>query len=152
VGQHFFYFDDALKAQSLEKIWSLYPKVLALYPDNHRPTRVDIPFRGVQIPGYLRLQPTPGEPLVVQINGLDNLKEIEQHTIGQMLFQAGFNAITFDGPGQGEMRKSLKMIPDYHAAGEKELKFYPDGEHVCANYLDEVLPYATDWLKKHLTR
>ncbi|MFC1580239.1 alpha/beta hydrolase family protein [Thermodesulfobacteriota bacterium] len=280
VGQHFFYFDDALKAQSLEKIWSLYPKVLALYPENHRPIRVDIPFRGVQIPGYLRLQPTPGEPLVVQINGLDNLKEIEQHTIGQILFQAGFNAITFDGPGQGEMWKSMKMIPDYHAAvsavidwlkekydkhidmdrigvigfsmggffapqaaahdkrikcaagnggpadldfmlperkanpiilrgfphaagtdtlseavetlkyniskepplerpmlihhsgrdkiipngkkhadkfldwavGEKELKFYPDGEHVCANYLDEVLPYATDWLKKHFTR
>jgi hypothetical protein len=26
------------------------------------------------------------------------------------------------------------------AVGEKELKFYPDGEHVCANYLDEVIP------------
>jgi hypothetical protein len=24
------------------------------------------------------------------------------------------------------------------ASGEKELRFYPDGEHVCANYLDEV--------------
>lgn len=22
----------------------------------------------------------------------------------------------------------------------KELKFYPDGEHVCANYRDEVVP------------
>jgi len=34
VGQHFFYFDDELKARSLEKIWSVYPKALLLYPDN----------------------------------------------------------------------------------------------------------------------
>ena len=36
------------------------------------------------------------------------------------------------------------------AAGERELRFYPDGEHICANYLDEVLPYTIDWLRKHL--
>jgi hypothetical protein len=34
----------------------------------------------------------------------------------------------------------------------KELKFYPDGEHVCANYLDEIIPYTTDWFIKHLGR
>jgi hypothetical protein len=38
------------------------------------------------------------------------------------------------------------------AVGEKELKYYPDGEHICANYLDEVLPYAIDWLRKHLMK
>ncbi len=279
VGQHFFYFDDDLKNRSLEKIWSIYPRALALHGDQERPIRVDIPFRDVYIPGYLRLQPVPGRPLVIQINGLDNLKETEQHAIGYMLFNAGFNAIAFDGPGQGEMWKSMRMIPEYHeavtavldwlevhyanrialdkagaigfsmggyfapvaaaydkrircvaanggpadlrfllpernanpilfrgfphaagteslaeaveklgydiseappldrpmlihhsggdriipegrkhaekfmqwAVGEKELKFYPDGEHVCANYLDEVLPYAIDWLKKRLT-
>ncbi|MHB9859053.1 hypothetical protein [Streptomyces sp. YIM S03343] len=36
------------------------------------------------------------------------------------------------------------------AVGEKELKFYPDGEHVCANYLDEALPYMVDWTSRHL--
>ena len=54
-----------------------------------------------------------------------------------------------------------KLIPhgekhgDYFmewAVGEKELKFYPDGGHVCANYLDEVIPYTIDWLMKHLGR
>lgn len=54
-----------------------------------------------------------------------------------------------------------KLIPhgkrhgDYFiewAVGEKELKFYPDGEHVCSNYLDEVIPYTIDWLIKHLGR
>jgi len=38
------------------------------------------------------------------------------------------------------------------AVGDKDLQFYPDGEHVCADYLDEVLPYAVDWLWKHLGR
>jgi hypothetical protein len=36
------------------------------------------------------------------------------------------------------------------AVGEKDLKWYPEGEHVCANYLDEVIPYTTDWPGKHL--
>ena len=278
VGQHFFYLDDDLKRRCLDKIWSIYPQALALYPEGQRPTRLDIPFQSVHIPGYLRLQPDAGRPLIIQINGLDNIKECEQHSIGQMLYHAGFNAVTFDGPGQGEMWPDMKMIPDYHqavstvidwigahygdhvdldrigaigfslggflgplaaahdrriqcvvanggpadldfllpdsrvnpillrgiphaagtrslseaveklgfdiakvppldrpiliqhagkdkliphgrrhadkfmdwAVGEKELQFYPDGEHVCANYLDEVLPYAVDWLKMRL--
>ena len=278
VGQHFFYLDDDLKNKCLEKIWAIYPKAIELNEDRGRPVRAEIPFRGVSIPAYYRLQPEPGLPLVVQVNGLDNLKEIEQHNVGLMFYNAGLNTIAFDGPGQGEMWKSMKMIPDYHASvstvidwveenlahhidtdrigaigfsmggffapeaaahdprikcaagnggpadldflsparkanpilfrgfphaagtdtldqavkklgydilnsppldrpmlilhsgrdriipdgkthadkfmnravGKKELKFYPDGEHVCADYLDEVLPYMVDWTKRHL--
>lgn len=278
VAQHFFYLDDSLKQRSLEKIWSLYPRALALHDEPGRPARAEIPFRGVHIPAYLRRQPDPGRPLVIQINGLDNLKEVEQHAVGQMFYDAGLNTIAFDGPGQGQMWASMRMIPDYHTAvtaiidwiaqhhgdhidtgriavigfsmggffapqaaahdrritcaagnggpadlkfllperkanpilyrgfphaagadtlthavrrlgyditqsprldrpmlilhsgkdriiphgrdhaekfmdwatGEKELKFYPDGEHVCANYLDEVLPFTVDWTKRHL--
>ncbi|MHB9856691.1 alpha/beta hydrolase family protein [Streptomyces sp. YIM S03343] len=280
VGQHFFYLDDDIKQRCLEKIWSVYPKALTLHNGQGRPLRADIPFRGTTIPAYLRLQPTPGRPLVVQVNGLDNLKEVEQHAVGQMFYDAGLNTIAFDGPGQGEMWASMKAIPDYHTAvsavidwtdkhhgdhidtsrigaigfsmggyfapsaaahdpritcvvgncgpadlrfllpvrranpilikgfphaagtdtlqqavdklgydiadsprldrpllvlhagqdqvvtggrqqaekfmnwacGEKELKFYPDGEHVCTNYLDEVLPYMVDWTQRHLER
>lgn len=52
-----------------------------------------------------------------------------------------------------------KLIPDGKehaeyfmewATGEKTLKFYPDGEHVCANYLDETDAYMIDWLNRHL--
>lgn len=52
-----------------------------------------------------------------------------------------------------------KLIPnpidpaDYFiewAVGETELKWYPEGEHVCANYLDEMITYTVDRLKKRL--
>jgi hypothetical protein len=36
-----------------------------------------------------------------------------------MVFAAGFNTIAFDGPGQGEMWASMKMIPDCHAAASR---------------------------------
>jgi hypothetical protein len=38
------------------------------------------------------------------------------------------------------------------AVGEKELKYYPDGEHCCVNYKDEVNPYINDWFRKHLMK
>ena len=241
---------------------------------------MEIPFRNAVIPGYFRPSRRPGQPLMILVNGLDNLKETEMHNVGNMFLEEGFNVFAFDGPGQGEMHKSMTVIPDYHKAvsriidwfeanhkgrinldkigtigfslggyyspmvaaydqriscavgnggpanldflgpgkkvhpllqrglphaagvrtyeesvirynldikkapamdrpllivhsghdrlipdgrkhadyfmnwanGQKELKFYPDGEHVCANYLDEVLPYSVDWLKKRLVK
>lgn len=278
VGQHFFYIDPGQKEAALRRIWQIYPRALELVDEPDRPIRIDVPFRETTIPGYLRVQATTGRPLIVQINGMDNLKEIEQHTISDVLFRAGFNTLTFDGPGQGEMWSSMKMIPDYETAvtalidwleandgfgidlarigalgfsmggylapaaaardrriscavgnggparmslmpsqsranplflsmfphatgresysdalafldyditsappldrpllifhagndrlipdgkrhaeifmswavGDKELRFYEDGEHVCANYLDEVLPYTVDWFRGRL--
>ena len=45
-------------------------------------------------------------------------------------------------------KEQVDYIMDW-AIGEKELKFYPDGEHCCVNYMDEILPYVVDWFKKH---
>jgi len=36
------------------------------------------------------------------------------------------------------------------AKGEKELKYYLIGMHVCASYLDETDAYMLDWMRKHL--
>jgi alpha-beta hydrolase superfamily lysophospholipase len=278
IGQHFFYIDPQQKNKSLERVWVNYRRALDLYDEHKKPVRLDIPFRNTHIPCYLRLQSTPKRPLIILINGMDNLKETEMHYQGELLADAGFNTLVFDGPGQGEMWKDMEFIPDFEksvsaiidwfeiqrkydidlkriaavgfslggylaplaaahdkriccavgnggpaafkhlpsekkiaptlyrgfmhitkkgtykeamalldfdikkappmdrpllifhsgndkliprgkkhgdyfmewATGEKELKFYPDGEHVCANYLDEVFPYTVDWLKKQL--
>lgn len=279
IGQHIYFLDLQEKNQAQEKVRVNYKRAIELYDEAERPIQVAIPFRNATIPGYLRLAKKPKRPLVVQINGLDNLKEIENHWAASVLLDAGFNVFAFDGPGQGEMRKSMPMIPDYEkavsaiidwfeennrhdhldlgrigtigmsfggylsprsaafdrriscavsigglgylkadsirgvnpiwirellyatafgtmtdaaeeldridirtappmdrpllvvhggkdrvvphprrqaeylmdwAAGEKELKWYPDGEHCNVNYFDEIYPYAVDWLSKHL--
>ncbi len=278
VGQHFFYIDPDQKARAEERLRTNYKRAIALYDDAERPMRIEIPFRGTLIPGYLRLTDQPMRPLVIFINGMDNLKEIELHHYGNLFIAAGFNTFAFDGPGQGEMWKDMKFIPDYEkavstiidwfeendrysidlkrigtlgwslggylspraaafdkriccaigsggpaharylsnkmkvnpillkgiphlvgaetyeeslelfdidirtappmdrpllifhsgndklipdgedhadyfmewAVGEKELKYYPEGMHVCANFLDETDTYMIDWLSKHL--
>ena len=283
IGQHIFYIDYKQKNRGQEKVREMYRRALALYRADRRPIKVEIPFRRVTIPGYIWRTEQKNRPLVILINGMDNLKETEQHHFARILSDAGFNAFTFDGPGQGEMWGRMKFIPDYHkavsaiidwleqnekehmdlkrigtlgfslggylsplaagfdrriccavgnggpsylrhsprkkaldpmeintiwhrgflymtgkrtyreaieqfeidikkappmdrpllifqsgkdkvipngrahadyfmewAVSEKEMKFYPDGEHVCANYLDEVIPYTLDWFMKHL--
>lgn len=276
VGQHFFYLNEEMKDKAMSEIWKLYGKAISLYDQKYRPIRIEIPYEDTVIPGYIRLQKEKCKPLIIFINGMDNLKEIEQHYWSELFTRAGFNTLVFDGPGQGEMRYSMKMLPDYEksviaiidwledqkyapvnmkmigtvgfsmggyfsplvaahdsrikcavgnggpaklsliptgikanpilkrcfphatgkgsykdalkylnydiskaphikcpllifhsgndkiipngkvhadifmdwAKGEKELKYYPDGQHVCANYLDEVIPYTIDWLLK----
>ena len=278
IGQHLYFIDLEQKEEAQENARQSYKKAIELYDKEKRPIRLEIPFRGTIIPCYLRLAVQPNRPLVIHINGLDNIKEVENHYMGTLMVEAGFNFLSFDGPGQGEMRKNMKMIPDYEkvvssiidwfeqnnkysinlkrigtsgwsfggylapraaafdkriscaignggfgyikpemtkrvtpiwasdllhvtgfksiaeakatwsefdiktaprldrplliihggrdivvpnpreqvdyimdwAVGEKELKCYPDGEHCCANYFDEVVPYSIDWFKKHL--
>ncbi|MFW9997427.1 MAG: alpha/beta hydrolase family protein [Candidatus Odinarchaeota archaeon] len=278
IGQHFFYIDPDQKARAEEKLRKNYERAINLYGNTERPIKTEIPFKGTVIPGYLRLASNPEAPLIIFINGMDNLKEVELHHYGSLFNAAGFNTFAFDGPGQGEMWKQMKFIPDYEkavstiidwfennnkhsidldrigtigwslggylspraaafdkritcaigsggpahnrgfsnkrkvnpillkgiphlvgaenyekalelfaidikaappmdrpllifhsgndrlipngkehadyfmewAAGEKELKYYPDGTHVCANYLDETDAYMIDWLKNHL--
>jgi alpha-beta hydrolase superfamily lysophospholipase len=277
IGQHFFYFDEEKKNQAMQEIWRLYKRAISLYKSTEQPKRVEIRFRNTVIPGYLKLQKEKNKPLIILINGMDNIKEIEQHYWANLFVEAGFNTFVFDGPGQGEMHNSMNMIPDYEksviqiinwfetnsheeiemnqiatvgfsmggyfsplvaahdnrvkcavsnggpatlsliptgmranpflkacfpyatgrktykealeyldydirkapplecplllfhsgkdrilpdgkrhaeifmdwAQGEKEFVYYPDGEHVCANYLDEVTPKTIDWLLKH---
>jgi len=113
VGQLPYYIDIKKKNEALERTRENYKRALELYPEEKRPVRIEIPFRETFIPAYLRLCSQPDKPLVVLINSLDSIKEIENHYLGDLLVEAGFNVFSFDGPGQGEMWKNMKMIPDY---------------------------------------
>ncbi len=116
VGQHFFYIDPDQKARAEERLRANYKRAIDLYDDAKRPIRMEIPFRGSAIPGYLRLTDQPRRPLVIFINGMNNLKEIELHHYGTLFTAVGFNTFAFDGPGQGEMWPDMKFIPDYETA------------------------------------
>lgn len=277
IGQHFFFLDIEQKNKAQTRARENYEKAIQLYDEKERPRRIEIPFRGTVIPGYLRIAKEANKPLVIFINRLDNLKEIENHYWGNELVKVGYNFFTFDGPGQGEMWKSMKMISAYEnvvstiidwfeknnnfkislnkigtlgfsfggylspraaafdkriacavgfgglgylnqnhklipliehdflhvtgfkdireaitnskidiknappldrpllfiqggsdkiisepkkqadyitkwAVGDTALKYYPDGDHCCANYIDELLPYTIDWLNKYLLK
>jgi pimeloyl-ACP methyl ester carboxylesterase len=276
IGQSTYFLNIERKNKAQERARENYKRAIALYDEDERPIRLEIPFRGTVIPGYLRLAKQPNKPLIIFINGGDNIKEIENHYLGNLRLDAGFNVFTFDGPGQGEMWKNMKLITDYEkavstiidyleennkynidlgrigvegwslggylapraaafdrriscavgnggpgyfpreinanpiyareilymtglknlgelkteleqfdlkkvpsldcplliihggedrlipiehahyimdwAVGEKELKYYPDGEHCCVNYKDEVQPYINDWFRRHLMK
>ncbi len=273
VGQLPYYIDIRKKNKAQERARENYKRAIELYDEEKRPVRIEITFRETFIPGYLKLCSHPNRPLIILINSIDSIKEIENHYLGNLLLEAGFNVFAFDGPGQGEMWKNMKIIPDYEksistiidwfeennkynidfkkiatygislggyfsfraaaldkriccavvigapgyspgfselkkvkralfyttganslkevtslwgeisikevpqldrpllviygeedklfpiehayclmdwAIGEKELKSYPEGKHACSNFLDEVVPYSIDWLRKHL--
>jgi alpha-beta hydrolase superfamily lysophospholipase len=133
IGQHFFYIDPEQKARAEERLRANYAQALSLYDEAERPIRIDIPFRGVSIPGYLRLTDHPKSPLIIFVNGMDNLKEIELHHYGSLFSAAGFNTFTFDGPGQGELWHDMKFIPDYEKAVTAIIDWFVENNHYNIN-------------------
>ena len=109
VGQHIFFIDSTQKEFAQEKARASYQRAVSLYDEKCRPIRVEIPYKGVKIPGYLRLSEVPNAPLIIFVNGMDNIKEAEGHAQGTLFQTHGFNYFTFDGPGQGELWKEMKF-------------------------------------------
>lgn len=115
IGQHIFFIDSIQKQRTQEQARTSYKRALNLYDEGERPIRIEIPFQGVKIPGYLRLSDTSNKPLIIFVNGMDNIKEAEGHSQGTIYKQHGFNFFTFDGPGQGELWKDMKFdAKEYH--------------------------------------
>jgi dienelactone hydrolase len=117
TGQHVFFIDSSQKEKTQVKARISYQRAISLYDEKERPIRIEVPFHGVKIPGYLRLSTVPNSPLIIFVNGMDNIKEAEGNSQGTLFKQNGFNYFTFDGPGQGEMWKDMKFdVKEYHKA------------------------------------
>lgn len=93
--------------------------------------RIEIPFEGATIPGYLRFPPLAGSapvPCCVLIGGLESTKE-ESHWFENLCLERGMATFAFDGPGQGEMFFEVKLSPDferYSSAVLDELERRPE--------------------------
>lgn len=76
--------------------------------------RVEIPFEGAVIPGYLRLpRSTAGpHPCAIVIGGLESTKE-ESFLFENLCLRRGLATFAFDGPGQGELFFDVKLVPDF---------------------------------------
>lgn len=116
IGGYINYYNVEEKIESQDLARQSYKKAISLYEGHEKPIRIEIPFRGVEIPGYLLLTNQPGQPLIIFVNVLNNIKEVENHFFAQDYLKAGFNVFSFDGPGQGEMYLKMRLIPDYEEA------------------------------------
>jgi pimeloyl-ACP methyl ester carboxylesterase len=95
--------------------------------------RLQIPFEGRKLPGYLYLPPSwrrlPGEqkaPILVANSGADGLSEEIYFMAPAAALELGYAAVTYEGPGQG-----LTLHRDGVA-------FRPDWEIVASAVLDHL--------------
>jgi alpha-beta hydrolase superfamily lysophospholipase len=75
---------------------------------------VAIPYEYLEIPGYIHHAAEENAPLVIYVNGMDNMKEAENHFFGQTMADNGINFFAFDGPGQAETWQQMKFDLDYY--------------------------------------
>jgi dienelactone hydrolase len=71
----------------------------------HEVRRVEIPFGGKSLPGYLHLpsKRRPGKlPCLLAIDGMDGFKEMMHSLYGDRFLERGIASLAIDGPGQGE--------------------------------------------------
>ena len=101
---------DLREAGQKKKV-ALYERAAPLF---HPPAeRVNIPFEGLTIPGYLRKpKGVDRAPCAILIGGLESTKE-ESYLFEHMCHDRGMATFAFDGPGQGEMFFEAKIRPDF---------------------------------------
>jgi dienelactone hydrolase len=71
----------------------------------HEIRRVEIPFGGKSLPGYLHLpskRPSSKLPCILAIDGMDGFKEMMHSLYGDRFLERGIASLAIDGPGQGE--------------------------------------------------
>jgi 2,6-dihydroxypseudooxynicotine hydrolase len=114
-GQYVWWHEPARRQRAQRRKAELYRRAAPLLARPAR--RVEIPFRGAVIPGYLRLPEAaaaPGLPCAVLLGGLESTKE-EWRLFEDLLLDRGVATFAFDGPGQGELWEDVKLAPDFEA-------------------------------------
>jgi len=113
-GQIITYNDPATKADLQRLKVDAFREAAALL----RPPaeRVEVPWRTLTLPGYLRLpEGVRPAPCVVLIPGLDATKE-DFHSFTELCLRRGLGTFAFDGPGQGEVRPSSPLVDGYEGS------------------------------------
>lgn len=97
---------------------------------DHPVERVEIPYQGQTLPGYLHLPPgyTPEEgplPCLLMISGMDGIKEFSVSSSADRFLRRGFACLALDGPGQGEcLTRGIWYDPDtYGEAGTSAYEY-----------------------------
>jgi fermentation-respiration switch protein FrsA (DUF1100 family) len=94
---------------------------------DHPIEKVEIPFEGKSLPGYLHLPGKQGGkfPGVLAIGGMDSWKEASGSLYGNKFLQRGMAVLSFEGPGQFEssIRKIKYTVENFPRAGKLAIDF-----------------------------
>lgn len=110
-GKHLFVASPTEYRQAHDAMLRCYT---AAAPDMDPPAeRVEFPFEGVAMAGWLRRpRDVKQPPVAVILPGLDACKE-ELHAWSEAFLPRGLATLTLDGPGQGETAFKLPARPDW---------------------------------------
>ena len=82
----------------------------------HEIIRVEVPFEGKSLPGYLHFPQKQMEkqiPCVIAIDGMDGWKEMLVSLHGDKYLERGMAVLAIEGPGQGESSiRKIKVTAD----------------------------------------
>ncbi len=87
---------------------------LAARETEHGMERIEFPFEGARLSGWLRKpRGTARAPVAIVLPGLDACKE-ELHSWTNAFLKRGIATLALDGPGQGETAFQLPIRTDWH--------------------------------------
>ena len=118
--------DDARILQTAESVRSCFRRA---GDSSDMPfTAIEIPYEGQTLPGYYIRQSRTSKPrpTVVFVGGYDSYCEECYFLFLRAALERGFNAVTFDGPGQGQCLRRQRLF------------FRPDWEKVVTPVLDHI--------------
>lgn len=93
--------NDHRKLSAYKRASALFAKSLRLL--GHRTERVEVPFDGQTLAGYLRLPEGEGPfPTVIEFNGFDSIKEMTYGLAGEEAVRRGIAVLFMDQEGTGE--------------------------------------------------
>jgi len=113
-AQFMWFHDPAKREQGQRRKVELYNRAAPHFKPPGE--RIEIPFEGITIPGFLRLpegeRPATGSPCVLLLGGLESTKE-ESYLFENICLRRGLATFAFDGPGQGEVFFEVKLRHDF---------------------------------------
>ena len=129
-GKFYFMHDEAQHREAHDKSIACYAKGLAYLDPSAQ--RVEVPFEGIKMAGYLRLpQALNSPPVVILCPGLESAKE-EFYQWENVFLKRGMATLSLEGPGQGETCRLMPMRHDYEAVAGATLDFLEGRDDVDA--------------------
>jgi 2,6-dihydroxypseudooxynicotine hydrolase len=120
-AQNLYYDDPVLKRETHDRKVAAFRRAASLLDPPL--AAVQIPFAGIELPGYLRVPAGRGKPpCVILLGGLDTTKE-DYMVVNDLCVERGLATLAFDGPGQGETLFRMLWRADFDRAIAAVLDF-----------------------------